>query len=474
MASMRNIVLGAVFLWVQLSAASPAPIGGDSGLFGLLGLGSSQNGPNENGDKNASPTPAKSNVNANSKIVPNSYIAVYKNTTSEKAVKAMTASVSAQLKKRNLNKRGPGGEPLSTDVRAIKMNTWHAMTFQAEESMALEIGDADEVDYVEPDQWMSTSELVVQQNAPPGLQRLSEAAPVGQQQQKGAYVFDSSAGNTTTAYVVDSGCLTTHQDFEGRATTIANLVRGEKATDANGHGTHVACTIGGKNFGVAKKATVKCVKVMNANGQGQNADIIAGLQSVVNDVQKNNLQGKAVVNLSLGGGKSQALDAAMNNVFKAGIVPVVAAGNENQDAANTSPASARNAITVGAVDANTDQKASFSNFGRDVDINAPGVKVQSCGINSNTDVSVKSGTSMASPHVAGLAAYLMTLENIDSPANVTARLKQLSGNTQAQVGNGKSGTTPLIANNGNQKDKNEFLTGDGPAQGTPDTAAALN
>lgn len=180
MASIKNMVLGAVLLWAQLIAASPTPIGGDGGLLSLLGLGSSRNG-----DKNASPTPAKSNVKAKSRIVPNSYIVVYKNTTSAADVKAMTASVSSQLKKRNLNKRGSEGQPLSTNVRSFQINNWHAMNFEAEESMALEVGQYDGVDYVENNTWFSIQELVEQRNAPVGLQRLSEAAPVGQQTQKG-------------------------------------------------------------------------------------------------------------------------------------------------------------------------------------------------------------------------------------------------------------------------------------------------
>ncbi|KAF5124191.1 Subtilisin-like protease 2 [Metarhizium anisopliae] len=468
MTSIKNMVLGAVLLWAQLIAAFPTPIGGDGGLLSLLGLGSSRNG-----DKNASPTPAKSNVKAKSRIVPNSYIVVYKNTTSAADVKAMTASVSSQLKKRNLNKRGSEGQLLSAHVRSFQINNWHAMNFEAEESMALEVGEYDGVDYVEKNTWFSTLDLVEQTNAPAGLQRLSEAAPVGEQTKKGSYVYDSSAGNGTTAYVVDSGCRTTHRDFEGRATTIANFVQGERATDANGHGTHVACTIAGAKFGVAKLATVKCVKVMNAEGQGTNADIIAGLQSVVEDVNKTKPQA-ATLNMSLGGGRSKALDTAINNVFKAGVLPVVAAGNENACRSKW-PTAAPNAVTVGAVDANTDQKAGFSNFGPNVDINAPGVDVQSCGIRSDTDVSTKSGTSMASPHVAGLANYLMRLENVSDPAKVTAMLKGLSKETDATVEGGRRDTTPLIANNGNQKDKNTFLDENGPIKGgTRGKGAASN
>lgn len=156
------------------------------------------------------------------------------------------------------------------------------------------------------------------------------------------------------------------------------------------------------------------------------------------------------MNMSLGGSFSPALNSAINAIFRAGVVPVVAAGNEDQDTANTSPGSAERAITVGAIDQRTDDRADFSNFGQGVDIFAPGVQVLSCGIRNNTATAVLSGTSMASPHVAGLAAYLMALENISDPAEVDARIKELARATRARVGNNRGQTTNLIANNGNR------------------------
>jgi subtilisin family serine protease len=143
---------------------------------------------------------------------------------------------------------------------------------------------------------------------------------------------------------------------------------------------------------------LKGVKVLDANGGGTNADVLDGLNFVETDVQQKRLSGKAVMNMSLGGGQSNAINNAIEALVAAGVVPVVAAGNEAQDAANTSPASSPDAITVGALDATTDQRASFSNFGQVVDIYGPGVDVLSVGIKSNTDTATLSGTSMGEFH----------------------------------------------------------------------------
>jgi subtilisin family serine protease len=165
-------------------------------------------------------------------------------------------------------------------------------------------------------------------------------------------------------------------------------------TDENGHGSHVSGTIGGATFGVAKNVQLIGVKVLDADGSGTNSGVIQGLNFVVSDSKSKKLAGKAVMNMSLGGSKSSAVNAAVAAIASAGVVPVVAAGNENQDAGNTSPASSPNAITVGAIDQTTDKKASFSNFGAVVDVFAPGVSVLSAGITNTSSTAVLSGTSM--------------------------------------------------------------------------------
>lgn len=363
-----------------------------------------------------------------SNIIPNRYIVVYKNTFNDTAIDAKEAVFSAAIHKRNLNKRSLSGFPMSTSIKSFRMNTWRAMALDADDDMVNDIFNSDEVDYIEADTMVQASAAVAQTNAPPGLNRISHA-------RAGAanYVFDDSAGQGITAYVVDTGIRTTHSEFEGRATFGANFVNNVN-TDENGHGSHVAGTIAGATFGVAKKANLVAVKVLGADGSGQNSGVLNGMQFVVDDTRKRGIAGKVVMNMSLGGGFSKAVNRAIQALSDAGVVPVVAAGNESvsasivclflsllfswfsfftssssfcrnltlicvadtiqQDTANTSPGSAPQAITVGAIDANTDTRADFSNFGPAVDVYAPGVDVLSVGINSDTDTKVLSGTSM--------------------------------------------------------------------------------
>ncbi|KAL7939700.1 subtilisin-like serine protease [Trichoderma chlorosporum] len=383
-------------------------------------------------------------VNPHAKnIIPGRYIVVYNNTFGDEAISAKQAQFATAIAKRNLGKRDVLGNLLSTEISSFQMHTWRAMALDADDETIKSIFDADEVAYIEADTKVQTTALVAQTNATPGLIRISNKA-VGAQN----YIFDNSAAAGMTAYVVDTGIRVTHTEFEGRATFGANFVNTNN-TDENGHGSHVAGTIGGATFGVAKNIKLVAVKVLDASGSGSNSGVLNGMQFVVNDVQAKKLVGKAVMNMSLGGSFSTAVNNAITALANAGIVPVVAAGNENQDTAKTSPGSAPQAITVGAIDATDDVRASFSNFGAGVDIYAPGVNVLSVGIKSDIDTQILSGTSMATPHVCGLAAYLMALQGVTNVTDVSNLIKNLAATSGAVVQQNVAGTTSLIANNGN-------------------------
>jgi serine protease len=214
-------------------------------------------------------------------------------------------------------------------------------------------------------------------------------------------------GAGVTAFIVDTGIRATHQDFGGRVNTglgFTAINDGQGTNDCNIHGTHVAGTVGGTTHGVAKAVTLVPVRVLGCDGSGSNSGVIAGVNHVAATAAR--LQGPAVANMSLGGGVSNALDQAVERAVQAGVVFAVAAGNENQDACNSSPARARTAITVGATDRN-DSRASFSNFGSCVDVFAAGVGILSASNASNTATASLSGTSMATPHVAGVAALYL-------------------------------------------------------------------
>ncbi|MGI2156081.1 S8 family peptidase [Shewanella baltica] len=240
-------------------------------------------------------------------------------------------------------------------------------------------------------------------------------------------------GSGVTAFVIDTGVLNTHNEFGGRASSGYDFIDNDyDATDCNGHGTHVAGTIGGSTYGVAKNVNVVGVRVLNCSGSGSNSGVIAGINWV-----KNNASGPAVANMSLGGGASQATDDAVNAAVAAGITFVVAAGNDNSNACNYSPARAADAITVGSTTSN-DSRSSFSNYGTCLDIYAPGSSITSSWYTSNSATNTISGTSMASPHVAGVAAlYLDENPNL-SPAQVTNLLKTRA--TADKVTDAKTGS----------------------------------
>lgn len=299
------------------------------------------------------------------------------------------------------------------------------------------IRSSEDVSVVETDLFWTTSRLSTQPGARWGLNRISSRA-----RGSGNYYFDSSAGNGTYGYVVDTGINVEHIDFEGRAVKGYNAADGD-FVDTAGHGTHVAGIIGSKTYGVAKLTNLIDVKVFGADESTSLSIVLDGFQWAVNNIIANRRQGRAVINLSIGGGLSTAFNEAIRVAYQNGITSVVAAGNEDQDAANTSPASALEAITVGASDEN-DARAAFSNFGSVLDIFAPGTNILSTFIGSNTATKELSGTSMAAPHVAGLALYLQGLESQYTPAALRARLNNLA--TKNVVGNSNGSPNQIIYN----------------------------
>lgn len=225
-------------------------------------------------------------------------------------------------------------------------------------------------------------------------------------------------GEGATVYVIDTGVLDTHTEFTGRMVAGFTAINDGRGTvDCNGHGSHVAGTAAGTVYGVAKKAKIVPVRVLDCNGSGTNAGVIAGIDYVT--AQK---APRSVANMSLGGAASDAVDQAVQRAIDAGVVMAVAAGNDNANACNYSPARATNAITVGATAIN-DARSSFSNFGVCVDLSAPGTGITSAWFDSTTATRTISGTSMATPHVAGAVAAYRAANPAATPADVVAAIK---------------------------------------------------
>ncbi|CCM02972.1 uncharacterized protein FIBRA_05087 [Fibroporia radiculosa] len=298
------------------------------------------------------------------------------------------------------------------------------------EDTIVSIRQMPEVEYIERDQIVRTLDMPAdevdinsvksQKNAPWGLARISHRSRLTFGTFK-KYEYDPRGGEGVDVYVVDTGIFINHTEFEGRASWGATIPQGDVDEDANGHGTHCAGTIASRAYGVAKAANVIAVKVLGSNGSGSMSDVVAGVAFVAKqaatkaaaaakefaETGKTKHKG-SVANMSLGGGKSRALDETVNKAVDGGVLFAVAAGNDNRDACTSSPASAEKAVTVGASTLG-DDRAYFSNYGPCVDVFAPGLNVLSTYIGHKDAVTTISGTSMASPHTAGLLAYLLSI-----------------------------------------------------------------
>ncbi|QRV79817.1 subtilisin-like protease 8 [Ceratobasidium sp. AG-Ba] len=264
-----------------------------------------------------------------------------------------------------------------------------------------------------------------------GLQRISQVDTLPPRSKDLAlnYIYEEEPSLKKTkvdCYIVDTGVMLNHTDFEGRATWGATFPAGGPQVDDNGHGTHVAATVAGKRWGVAKTANIIAVKVLDAGGSGSTSDIVAGINWCIN--RHSQTQSPSVINMSLGGSNNRALNAIASRAVRSGIHVCVAAGNDGDDVADSSPASADGVITVGATHIR-DERSNFSNWGQAVKAFAPGSRIISAGITSPTAFVAHDGTSMATPHVAGVVAHRLRNDPDTSPAQMLEQIQStaLSG-----------------------------------------------
>lgn len=274
---------------------------------------------------------------------------------------------------------------------------------------------------IEPDGVATAVAAGSQSGATWGLDRVDTLAL----QIDGTYNYPAT-GTGVTAYVIDTG-IAKHDDFGDRLAAGYNSVRGKNTTDdCNGHGTHVAGTTGGRTYGIAKAVTLVPVRVLDCRGSGTWSGVIAGIDWVTKEHDAEEL---AVANMSLGGGGNSSVDTAVTNLVNDGVSVAVAAGNDGKDACSYSPARAPAALTIGATDS-SDTRTSWSNFGTCLDLFAPGLNITSTWLKNGTKTI--SGTSMATPHVAGAAAILLEQNPLLTPAGVDAELTEVSTDGRVQ------------------------------------------
>lgn len=326
-------------------------------------------------------------------VIPNRYMVVFNDGATDASIDAALTEVTR-------------GHSAVAHYRYEKAVKGFAATLSASALKALRSNP--DVAYIEEDQEIT---IETTQSSPAwGLDRIDQRSlPLSQ-----TYTY-TSTGKGVTAYVIDTGILVSHTDFGGRAKVGADKVGdGRNGIDCNGHGTHVAGTIGGTKYGVAKSVTLVAVRVLNCSGSGTTSGVVAG----VDWVTTNHASGQpAVANMSLGGGVSTTLDNAVSRSITDGVTYAIAGGNSGANACNSSPARVAAAITVGAT-SSTDTRASWSNYGSCLDLFAPGVSITSDWYSSTTATNTISGTSMATPHVAGVAALYLQTHASASPSTV--------------------------------------------------------
>ncbi|ASP37448.1 alkaline serine protease [Bacterioplanes sanyensis] len=340
---------------------------------------------------------------SSSNAIENSYIVIYENNTM-----SLSSAEDFVTQQSNL---------LQTQFGVRVQTQWHGavngVLVEASAQQAEAIAQQAGVALVEQNQRVQIDpQEAVQNNATWGLDRIDQRdLPLDS-----TYNYDFD-GSGVTAYVIDTGVRNSHVEFGTRSRNGYDFVDNDNnSDDCNGHGTHVAGTIGGSTYGVAKNVDIVGVRVLSCSGSGTTAGVINGVNWVANDAS-----GPAVANMSLGGGVSQALDSAVEAAVQSGVSFIVAAGNSNADACNSSPARATNAVTVGST-TSSDSRSSFSNYGTCLDIFAPGSSITSAWHTGDNVTRTISGTSMAAPHVAGVAALLLSEDASLTPAQVTASL----------------------------------------------------
>ncbi|KAK7949401.1 subtilisin-like protein [Apiospora aurea] len=429
----------------------------------------------------AAPTPGLIVANPDAtNIVPDSYILKYRKGVSHEVLQRSQQSARDLMQ---LSRRGAAATIASDAAAPANLladaaspfllhffnisSSFHGAHVQADHSTVRRISQDPAVEYVLYDTYVTNAGSAVRQpDAVSSLARISQSEPL--QSKEGDYTYDESAGEGVTVYIIDSGIYVDHPDFEGRAHHGYNAFdKDSNSHDDNGHGTNVAGIVGSATFGVAKKAELVAVKVLDSQSWGTWSGIIDGMQWAADDAKTRRRNvGRAIINMSIQSDRVDAMNDMLEAIHDDGIPVVVCAGNYNKDASTVSPASAPSAITVGAIDEN-DNKADFSDYGEDVDIFAPGVKVVSLSHNGGT--STYTGTSQgeslfqasmhddetdlvpntkAAPHVAGIAALLMSSEGLKDPDEIASRIRSMASDMGAEVQANAQGTSNLIANNG--------------------------